>query len=88
MNQTNYTFAVGDATNHADDGHKIPVGIYILIIVLAMIFLCSCCLVCFAKIFYGSVRNFWHDLRHGRRDGEVEVQIEGDAPIQSLLRFG
>ena len=87
MNQTNHSVAVGDATNH-DDGNKIPVGIYILIIVLAMIALCSCCLVCFAKIFYGSVRNFWHDLRHGRPDGEVDVQIIGEAPNQGRYRLG
>ena len=77
MNQVIQSLAVGDATNHEDDKRKIPMAVYIVIIVLVMITLCSCCVLCFAKIFYGSFRNFWHDLRHGTRDGEASAPNHG-----------
>lgn len=71
MNQVpSHSLIVGNATNESDNKKSLPAAIYIVIIVLALLLLCGCCIVCFARVFYGSLRNFWHDLRHGRREGE------------------
>ena len=72
-------FLAGNYTGEAGDGgNTLPAAAYIAIVVVALCIVCGCCLMCFIKFFYGSMRNFWNDLRHGNRDGATNLAARND----------